>query len=90
MIASVSILIPIALTSAREPRQRHMKPSKFLSCISPVFDKCMGVYVVAQDRILEGMMEQFMKTFKSEGFGEELDESEGKVGLFYVFVFASK
>ncbi len=37
--------------SAQAPAKKRMKPSKFLTAISPVFESCMSVYVEAQDKV---------------------------------------
>jgi hypothetical protein len=55
---------------------RRLKPNKFIGRVSKIFAGCMDVYITAQDKTLEGMMDAFVRTYKSEGLGGAADEND--------------
>jgi hypothetical protein len=63
--------------SQEKPRKR--KQSHFIGLLTKIFDSYMGVYVEAQEKNLETMMEAFQVQFKAEGV-KPADQEEGDEG----------
>lgn len=51
---------------ALEAVKRRRKPSPFLGSISAVFEQFMYIYVKAQEKNLNTMLETFLKSFAAE------------------------
>eukprot|EP00041_Stephanoeca_diplocostata_P000373 m.14441 g.14441 ORF g.14441 m.14441 type:complete len:903 (-) comp10450_c0_seq1:269-2977(-) len=57
-------------------RKRRLKPNKFIGAVSGIFNGCMDVYIDAQDKTLEGMIDAFVKSIKTDGIaGSSADDA---------------
>ena len=63
-------------------RPKKLKPSHFIGRLTKIFEGYMNVYVDAQERNLETMLESFAEQFKAEGVGSPDDLEEGEGGPF--------
>lgn len=60
-------------------KPQKLKPSHFIGRLTKIFEGYMDVYVEAQERNLETMLEAFAEQFKKEGVGspDDVEEEEG-------------
>ena len=66
--------------NAVEEKPRKLKPSYFIGSLTKVYESYMDVYVKAQERNLETMMDAFAEQFKKEGVGVADDDEDGEEG----------